>query len=151
MRKIAKMTNVELNEVFDQKKWTKNLGRRIKRERIFTVFSLLKRLQITLPENRILRIACLGFLTRFVVFTVGIRFRPTTILDSTTFLSSPQAPKFWVQLCNNRVSSDEYLMIYLKFGRRIKRRSNSKFLKVGRRNVELNENEIEKWNCQTSN
>ena len=48
------------------------MGRRIKRERIFTAFSLLNRLQITFPENRILRMACLGFLTRFVVLTVGI-------------------------------------------------------------------------------
>ena len=48
------------------------MGRRIKRERIFTVFSLLNRLQMIFPENRFLRMACWGFLTRFTMLTVGI-------------------------------------------------------------------------------
>ena len=47
MKIFRKMPNVELNEYFYQKKWTKNVGCRIKRERIFTAVSLRKQPQIT--------------------------------------------------------------------------------------------------------
>ena len=57
MKFFRKMPNVELNEYLYQKKWNKNVGCRIKRERIFTAVSLLKQPQITfLPYDLLIRV-----------------------------------------------------------------------------------------------